>query len=388
MKKSHYLALSFLCALSVANIYYNQPLLGLFAKDFSIEEEKAGSIAMVVQLAYAAGLVLFVPLGDRMVRRKLLYILLTINALSSLLASQSQNVEQLLLINILIGMTSVSAQIVIPMVSLIAPEEQRGKAVGIVVSGLMTGVLFGRFLSGFVGEYLGWRSMYIIAMGLDVILIITLPKLLPHNKPSDTVIPYPTLLKSLFQYFISERQLRVACFSGALMFGAFSSLWGGLAFLMAQPPYYYGSDVVGSLGLTGIAGILATSLIGKLADIYSPRFVVLIGVIFSILGFLSLFFAEHYIVVIILGVIFLDLAGRTALVGNQLRALSLSEASRSRLNTVFMCSYFIGGAIGTRLGSEVSVNYGWFGISVLGLILATLVALINIFSGKQTQSQN
>ncbi|MDR0219006.1 MAG: MFS transporter [Enterobacteriaceae bacterium] len=383
MNKSHYLALSFLCALSVANIYYNQPLLGLFAKDFNIEAEKAGSIAMIVQLSYAAGLVLFVPLGDRMVRRKLLYIILSINALSSLLASQSQNIEQLLLINILIGMTSVSAQIVIPMVSLIAPEEQRGKAVGIVVSGLMTGVLFGRFLSGFVGEYLGWRSMYIIAVGLDLILIITLPKLLPYNQPSEKTISYFALFKTLFKYIVSERQLRIACYSGALMFAAFSSLWGGLAFLMAQPPYYFGSDSVGSLGLTGIAGILATSLIGKLADIYSPRFVVLIGVIFSALGFVILFFSTYHILILILGAIFLDIAGRTALIGNQLRALSLSESSRSRLNTIFMCSYFIGGAIGTRMGSEISVHYGWFGISVLGLTLAAIVALINLFGSKQ-----
>lgn len=142
--KSSYFALACLCAFAVANIYYNQPLLELFAKDFAVDEKHAGSVAMFVQLSYAAGLVFFVPLGDRFERRKLLIILLGINAAASAAASFTQTIGQLLTVNIVIGMTSVGAQIVIPMVSLIAPAEQRGRAVGTVMSGLMAGVLFGR----------------------------------------------------------------------------------------------------------------------------------------------------------------------------------------------------------------------------------------------------
>lgn len=230
--QSSYFALACLCAFAVANIYYNQPLLALFAKDFAVDEKYASSVAMFVQLAYAAGLVFFVPLGDRFERRKLLMILLGVNATASAVASFTQTIEQLIAVNIVIGMTAIGAQIVIPMVSIIAPAEQRGRAVGTVMSGLMAGVLFGRILSGFVGDYLGWRSMYIVATLLDLTLLMMVPKLLPYSKPTASQISYPALLKSLVTYFIKESDLRLSCLCGALMFGGFSALWGDLHFYL------------------------------------------------------------------------------------------------------------------------------------------------------------
>lgn len=377
-KQSSYFALACLCAFAVANIYYNQPLLELFAKDFAVDEKHAGSVAMFVQLSYAAGLVFFVPLGDRFERRKLLIILLGINAAASAAASFTQTIGQLLTVNIVIGMTSVGAQIVIPMVSLIAPAEQRGRAVGTVMSGLMAGVLFGRILSGFVGNYFGWRSMYLVATALDLFLLIMVPRLLPHSKTAASQIPYHLLLKSLITFFIKEGDLRLSCFCGAMMFGGFSALWGGLAFLLARAPYHYGSDIVGSFGFAGIAGILATPYIGKMADRYSPRIVVLMGSVIALLGFISVFFSPYYLFALIVALVLLDIGGRAGLVGNQLRALALTAEGRSRLNTVFMCTYFIGGAVGTRAGAEISVRYGWAGITVMGFILSCFVLLLNI----------
>lgn len=376
--KNNYFALACLCAFAVANIYYNQPLLELFARDFAVDEKHAGSVAMFVQLSYAAGLVFFVPLGDRVERRKLLGILLGINAVASAVASFSQTITQLLAVNIAIGMTSVGAQIVIPMVSLIAPAEHRGRAVGMVMSGLMAGVLFGRILSGFIGNYLGWRAMYLVAAALDFALLIMVPRLLPQSKPVITNVSYRSLLKSLVSYFLKESDLRLSCFCGAMMFGGFSALWGGLAFLLARSPYNYGSDIVGSFGFAGIAGILATPYVGKLADRYTPRIVVLVGSIIALLGFISIYFSPRYLLALIVGLIFLDIGGRAGLVGNQLRAMSLYENARSRLNTVFMCSYFIGGAVGTRIGAEISVRYGWSGIALMGFVLSCLVILLNV----------
>jgi len=375
-----YFSLACLCAFSVANIYYNQPLLALFARDFGTDAKHAGSIAMAVQLAYAAGLVFFVPLGDRVVRRKLLSILLVINAMASLAASLSQNMEQLLLINIALGMTAVGAQIVIPMVSLMAPPEQRGRAVGIVMSGLMAGVLFGRILSGAVGEYWGWRTMYIIAALVNGVMVMLVHRLLPHNTPSKNPVPYGELLRSLAGYFRQESELRKACLCGALMFGSFSSLWGALAFLLSRPPYQYGSDIVGAFGLAGIAGILVTPFIGKLADRFTPQLLVFLGSICAGGGFLLLAISEHYLIALVISVIFLDIGGRAGLVGNQLRALALSESARSRLNTIFMFCYFLGGALGTRIGAEISVQFSWFGISLLGLATSLIVMLLNFHS--------
>ncbi|HFG6920421.1 TPA: MFS transporter [Acinetobacter baumannii] len=386
--QSSYFALACLCAFAVANIYYNQPLLALFAKDFAVDEKYASSVAMFVQLAYAAGLVFFVPLGDRFERRKLLMILLGVNATASAVASFTQTIEQLIAVNIVIGMTAIGAQIVIPMVSIIAPAEQRGRAVGTVMSGLMAGVLFGRILSGFVGDYLGWRSMYIVATLLDLTLLMMVPKLLPYSKPTASQISYPALLKSLVTYFIKEGDLRLSCLCGALMFGGFSALWGGLAFLLARPPYHFSSDIVGSFGFAGIAGILATPYIGKMADRYSPRIIVLTGSVIAALGFISVFFSSHYLLALIVALVFLDIGGRAGLVGNQLRALALSTEGRSRLNTVFMCAYFIGGAVGTRIGAEISVQYGWTGIAVMGLIVSCFVLMLNVREKNENKLVN
>ena len=137
-------------------------------------------------------------------------------------------------------------------------------------------------------------------------------------------------------------------------------------------------SIVGSFGFAGIAGILATPYIGKMADRYSPRIIVLTGSVIAALGFISVFFSSHYLRALIVALVFLDIGGRAGLVGNQLRALALSTEGRSRLNTVFMCAYFIGGAVGTRIGAEISVQYGWTGIAVMGLIVSCFVLMLNV----------
>lgn len=376
--KNSYFALACLCAFSVANIYYNQPLLELFAREFAVDNKRAGSVAMVVQLSYAAGLVFFVPLGDRLDRRRLLMVLLAFNALASFVASFSQSIEHLLAVNIIIGMTSIGAQIIIPFVSILAPVEQRGRAVGLVMSGLMAGVLLGRIVSGFIGDYWGWRAMYLVACGLNIALLLMVPRLLPHSKPATSSLSYYALLQSLVSLFVKEPHLRLSCICGAMMFGGASALWGGLSFLLARPPFHYGSDIVGSLGFAGIAGILSTPYIGRLADRFTPRIVVIIGSLVALLGFICVFYSPSFFPALVIALILLDIGGRAGLVGNQLRALALSLEARSRLNTVFMFFYFIGGAIGTRAGAEISGRYGWSGIAAMGFTLCFLVFLLNI----------
>lgn len=378
MKESRvYFLLACFCAFSVANIYYNQPLLELFVHTFAVDAKDAGSVAMAVQLSYAAGLVLFVPLGDRVVRKKLLSILLCINAVASILAALSQNMPTLLIANVAIGMTAVGAQIIIPMVSLMAPQSQKGRAVGLVTGGLMAGVLFGRIISGFIGEHLGWRMMYIIAAIINVLMIACIQYLLPRNKHPENPMPYRQLIISLLHYFCAESELRKACLYGAMMFGSFSALWGAMAFLLSSRPYHYGSDVVGAFGFAGIAGVLITPTIGRLADKLTSQSVVFLGCLFTGGGFICLFLSPHYLPALAVSVVLLDIGGRAGLVGNQLRALALSDVARSRLNTVYMFCYFLGGAFGTRIGAELSLRFGWTGIALLGLLTSLTVMLCN-----------
>lgn len=365
-----------ICAFSVANIYYNQPLLVLFAQTFGADVGQASSIAMTVQLAYAVGLVLFVPLGDWVSRRKLMISLLCVNAAGSIWAASSSSLPMLIAAHVVIGMTSVGAQIIIPAVSLMMSPEQRGRAVGTVMSGLLAGILLARTLSGLVGGYAGWRTMYVLAAGIDIGLIAVVAATLPASGGLARS-SYGQLLRSLGQLLATERELRLACLCGALMFGAFSALWGALAYLLSRPPYRFHSDAVGLFGLVGIAGIFASPFIGRLADRLGARAVVLLGAIAAACAFALIGSSASLLPALLLGIVILDLGGRAGLVGNQLRALSLSDSARSRLNTVFMACYFLGGALGTRAGAALAGEYGWSGIAALGLAASTVVIVLN-----------
>ena len=364
------------CAFSVANIYYNQPLLVLFARSFHSDVAATSMISMSIQLAYAAGLILFVPLGDILSRRALIMALLLVNASSSALAACAINLPMLTAAHIAIGLSSVSAQIVIPAVSLMSAPEQRGKAVGTVMSGLVAGILMARTLSGYIGHAAGWRAMYWLAAAIDLALLLAVTWYFPRNAQRSSSA-YSALLKSMWQLFFSEAELRLSCLCGALMFGAFSALWGSMAYLLSLPPYHYNSDAAGSFGLAGIAGMFATPLLGQLTDRLGARTVVQLGALTCAAAFALVYATPLHIAALVAGVIVLDLGGRAGLVGNQLRALALSEAARSRLNTVFMASYFLGGALGTRGGAYLGMQYGWQGVALLGLTLSAIVFVLN-----------
>ncbi|MFT4020175.1 MAG: MFS transporter [Acinetobacter sp.] len=375
--KTNYFWFAFICAFSVAHIYYNQPILSLISKDLDINPNKIGIIPFIIQISYAFGLIFFVPLGDFLSRKKVLISLLIINSLASFIISFSQNLIQLIIFNIFIGLTSVGAQIVIPMVSLIAMTHEKGKAVGLVTSGLMTGVLLGRILSGFIGEIFSWNTVYRFSAILDILLIFILLRVIPIT-PISTNFSYLKTLKSLFSYFFNQKELRYICLSGGLLFTAVSSLWGALAFLLAHEPYHYGSDTVGSLGLTGIAGILITPYIGQLVDRLQPKAVIILASIFCIIGFCLIGFAQISLIFLICGLTILDIGARANLVGNQLKTFNLSTEARSRLNTIFMFCYFIGGALGTWLGSIISYKYSWLGMAIFGLSLGCVNLVINL----------
>jgi predicted MFS family arabinose efflux permease len=365
------------CAFSVANIYYNQPLLVLFAHSFGTDVGAASVIAMAVQLAYAAGLVLLVPLGDILSRRTLVLALLLANALSSALAACAGSLPLLVAANIAIGLSSVSAQVIIPAVSLMSAPAQRGKAVGTVMSGLVAGILMARTLSGYVGHAAGWRNMYWLAAAIDAALLLAVAARFPRNDRQPAATPYPALLRSLGQLFLGERELRLACLCGALMFASFSALWGSMAYLLSLPPYRYSSDVAGAFGLAGVAGMFATPLLGRLADRLGARSVVLLSGLACAAAYALVGAAPQQLGALVTGVVVLDLGGRAGLLGNQLRALALSEAARSRLNTVFMACYFLGGALGTRAGAYLGMRYGWHGVALMGLATSAAVIALN-----------
>jgi predicted MFS family arabinose efflux permease len=376
-------ALSAACGFAVANLYYNQPLLPQMATAFGSDASAQGAIAMLTQVGYAAGLLLFGPLGDRLDRRRLITGLLLLNMLGLALCATVVSLDGLLAACLVVGLTAVSAQIIIPAVSGLVDPARRGQTVGRLMSGLFAGTLLARTVSGYVGAHTGWRTMFVIAAVVDAILIAVIWRYLPRTRPASD-LSYPRLLASLGQLLARQPLLREACLVGFLLFAAFNVLWGSLAMMLARPPYGYGSEVVGLFGLVGVSGMVVSPTIGRLADRWGGRRVVALAAAMVVLAFVLVAGSPKSVGFLIAGVLILDLGSRANLVANQTRLYALLPDARGRLNTVFMTCYFIGGAAGSALGIAAAEAFGWRGVATAGTLCAVLaLGLISACGGTQ-----
>ncbi|OXT08907.1 putative MFS family arabinose efflux permease [Thermohydrogenium kirishiense] len=377
MTRSFIILMAIVCGVSVANLYYIQPLEAQIAATFHVSQGAAGIAAMMTQIGYACGLLLFVPLGDICERRSLILRMLLFVDISLLAAALSPCYLLLLFAMFTMGITTIVPQIIVPYAAHLSPPEEQGKVIGDVMSGLLIGILISRIFSGLIGAVLTWRAVYLFATGLIMILMILIRYYFPKDQPSSQ-ISWGELLKSIPYLIKSERTLRESAINGFFMFGSFSTFWTSLIFLLETPVYHMGTKEAGLFGLAGIAGALAAPLIGKGSDIKSPRFTVGIGVILSTLAYLCFSLFGYYIWGLIAGVIILDLGNQCGQVSNQARVQALGDSARSRNNTIFMFSYFIGGAIGSFLGTLCWQHYGWYGVCMVGLTFQ-LAAIITHF---------
>ncbi len=355
---------------AAANLYYNQPLLAIIAQSFQTSEHSVGLIPMLTQIGYAIGIFLLVPLGDLVERRRLILTMLVATAFALGVAAVSPNFTWLVGASLAIGMTTIVAQLIVPFAANLASPQVRGKVVGMVMSGLLIGILLARTVSGFVGANFGWRSMYWIASVLMILLALALSKLLPKSQPTLRV-PYLKLMQSLFE-LIRQPVLQEASLAGAMSFAAFSAFWSTLVFLLAQPPYHYGSEVAGLFGLVGVVGAAAAPLVGKLADRRSPKLTVALGLAITTISFLVFWWQGHQLVGLIFGVILLDLGVQTTMVSNQARIYSLPPEAHSRLNALYIMFYFLGGALGSFLGAYAWSRWQWNGVCAVSLLMLAI----------------
>lgn len=368
--------------LVVANIYYCQPMLGKIAAEFKVTETTVSSIATMTQIGYAAGLLFIVPLGDMLQRKRLILVDFIFIILSLLAMALFKNIYVLIGISFLIGFTSVVPQLFVPMAAQLATDQQRGKAIGTVMSGLLIGILCSRTISGYIGEHLGWREMYYIAAGIMLLNGMALWKFLPelqvHYKGS-----YGNLMKSLIHYTRTTPQLRLAALRGALGFASFSAFWTTLVFLMEGPPFFKGSDVAGAFGLVGAGGAIAASLAGRLSNKIVSNKILLLTISLMIISWVVFGFSAASIPGLILGILFLDLGLQATHITNQTIIFALYPEARNRLNTVYMVTYFIGGASGTFLGSLAWHKWQWMGVVVVGICCTAMAMVLHLmYAGK------
>ena len=356
--------------LSVASNYYVQPLLPDLADDFGVSSGVVGLLVTVSQLGYVAGLALVVPLGDLLERRRLLTLVTALTAGGLVLMAVAPTLALLFPAVALVGVTSVAAQIFVPLSADLAPADQRGKVVGTVMAGLLIGILLARTLAGLVAAAAGWRAVYVVAAASMLALAALCRRDLPRVEPATTT-PYPTLLASVLRLYREEPVLRRRGLYGALGFASFSTLWTAVAFLL-EDTYGYGEAAIGLFGLLGAAGAVAAQFAGRIADAGWAR-VSTLGFFLALAaswGVLAL--GSRSIAALVVGIVLLDLAVQGAHISNQSEVYRLRPEARSRLTTAYMVVNFTGGVVGSASSATVYDLGGWPATCAAGATFSAL----------------
>ncbi len=364
--------------LIVANLYYNQPLLAQIADTYGVTESTVSNVALSTQLGYAFALFFIIPLGDKVSTNKILRLDFLVMVISLMAAAMSTTLFLLIISSFFIGFTSALPQMFVPMAAQLSDDKGRGRAIGIVMSGLLIGILGSRVLSGLVGAQYGWRSVYyggaVIMVALFILLKIKLPNMRPTYKGT-----YGSLMKSLIFYFKSEPLLRLAALRGALSFAALSAFWTTLVFLL-EDSFGYGSGVAGTFGLLGVAGALAATVVGKMNNRVSKNRIIIFSALLMIISWSVFSISAHSILGLIIGAVLVDLGMQALHITNQNIIFSKNPDARNRVNTIYMVGFFIGGAIGTTLGAIAWQHYGWMGVSLLGLTLSAAILIVHLLA--------
>ncbi|MGX6961831.1 MFS transporter [Vagococcus xieshaowenii] len=372
--------MSLVCGISIACLYYIQPLEQLIAHDLKIAGATIGMAPMLSQMGYALGLLFIVPLGDKLIRKKLIITMLLMVSCVQLLIAKTQQAPLLLALMLLIGITAIIPQIIIPFAGELASDKERGKVLGVVTGGLLVGILLSRTYSGIIGSLFGWRAVYLSGVVLSLLLIVLVYLSFPTNKPHQST-GYFALIRSLPHLFVSQKKLQKSAINGFLMFGSFNIFWSTLIFYMSSETYHLGSKEVGYMGLVGVVGALASVFMGSIVDKKGAMFGVNLGTTSVVLSFILLWLTGSKLALLVIGTILLDFGVQSAQVSNQTVVQGLSNEFRSRNNTVFMFFYFIGGATGSFLGTLAWHTAQWSGVCLLGLVFAVL-ALVSQYLFK------
>jgi predicted MFS family arabinose efflux permease len=359
---------------SVATIYYNQPLLLEITRTFRVSPASGGAVAVATQLGYAAGILFFVPLGDVVERRKLIMRLFGAVSLALVAAGLAPSFWALVAASVVIGITAAVTHILVPIAPELADPSEGGRAIGTVMSGLLLGVLLGRAASGAVAEALGWRAVFLLGAASTAAFVPLLRWRMPIMPPAHT-LRYRTALRSLWDLIRDEPLLREASTVSFLAFAAFIAFWTNLAFFLGSPHYRMGAGVAGSFGLLGAGGAVVASLAGRLADRKGPRFTLTFALGLLTAGYVLLWSFGYHLAGLIAGVIVIDAGQQSMQISNQTRIFSLSSTARSRLNTVYMIIFFLGGATGSALSAAAWNRWQWSGVCGWGLAMLALAWL-------------
>ncbi|MFF8276061.1 MFS transporter [Streptomyces lateritius] len=348
-------------AVTVANLYFPQPLLAAVARGLRVSEQTAGLVASAAQVGYALGILLIVPLADTARLRLLTTTLLALTSCGLVVAAAAPNLLTLTLATLALSTTTVLPQVLTPVAAALAGPGRRGRAVGTLGLGLTLGSTVSRTVSGAASDAGGtWRAAYVVAAVATAALLFLLPRALPDRAgTAGHRLPYRRLLASLPQLLVDHREVRVSAAIGASVFAAYSVFWATLAFHLATPPLGFGAGVAGLFGLLSVPGALLSAYAGPLADRFGAQAVNAWSLLCLAVSLALVGFGAHSPVALVAGANLLVLGTSASQVANQARIFALSPSVAARVNTVFMLSSFGGGALGSFTAARLYGSYGW-----------------------------
>ena len=366
--------LGVVCAVGVANNYYNQPLLLEMSRSLGATPARIGGVAVATQVGYAAAMLFIVPLGDVVERRGLMMRLFAGVTLASLFTALAPKLTLLILASFFAGLTASVTHIAVPIAPDLASGEERGRAIGTVMTGLLLGILLARTFSGWLSTLIGWRGVFFAAAGLNAAFIPLVYRALPRLEPSKPM-RYSQALRSLWALFRAHPALRESCVIGGLAMASFTAFWTTLVFLLGSSHYRLGAGVAGSFGILGAAGALIAPVAGRLSDRHGPRYVIRLALATMALSFVILWLGGVSMTALIVGVVLMDLGVQANQISNQTRIFGLAPGARGRVNTIYMTSYFIGASLGSLLAAIAWERWQWTGVCALCLAFTALAGL-------------
>jgi len=373
--------MAIIAGVSVANLYYNQPLLNMIREELHITEFQANLVSTCTQVGYALGLFFIVPLGDLIKRKNIVLTNFILLIVALIVFGLAHHLWLILAASLVTGICSIVPQIFVPIAAEYSRPKNKGQNVGVIISGLLIGILASRVFSGFIGAYLGWRAMFFIAAGLmlvsAIVILMVLPEINPGFKGN-----YKTLMSSIVFLVRKHPVLVIYSSRAALAFGAFLGMWSTLAFKMKLAPFYADSNVIGMLGMCGIVGALSASFIGKYVKQVGVRTFNVVGGLCMLLAWAMLLVGENTFYAIIPGIILLDIGMQCFQLSNQTSLFEIAPDASSRINTIFMTIYFIGGSVGTLLAGIAWHIKQWHGVVFMGMLLILASLMITLVESR------
>lgn len=366
------LLFSIACGLAVANVYYAQPLLDAMAQAFAISPGNIGIVVTLSQVGYGFGLLLLVPLGDLLNRRRLIVGQTLLSAVALLMIALAGNDTWLLLGMTLTGLLAVVTQVLVAYAATLAAPEQRGRVVGVVTSGIVVGILLARTVSGAMADLAGWRSIFLLSAALTLLMALLLLRVLPRHEQPQAPQGYWRLIGSVFVLFKEEAVLRQRAVLALLTFASAMVLWTPMVLPLSAPPLSLSHGEIGLFGLAGAAGALAAARAGQLADRGWGHWTSGLSLLLMLASWLPIGLTESSLWALLLGVITFDLGLQAVHVTSQSMIYSVRPEAQSRLTAGYMLFYSIGSALGSLASTAVYAWAGWLGVCLLGAGISSL----------------